>query len=180
MADTSTTCGSTCQRVNARELKAPSSGLDATGARRVEHDQRLYIHNISSLIFSSTPCTSRHAFSSALAYFLRFAYLHTAHHRPQSAATDPYHPGLQIVSRSDRRRTLLVRPRVFVVASIRQSANTHPPTLLTQSCSPDRSGHNVVVGRNGSGKSNFFSGELPCCEPERRLMLGQHSPSPTD
>lgn len=31
--------------------------------------------------------------------------------------------------------------------------------------------HNVVVGRNGSGKSNFFYGKLLCLKPELRFLI---------
>lgn len=53
---------------------------------------------------------------------------------------------LQVVSRSNGRGPILVSC-LF-------------PSRLSDSAHCDcSSGHNVIVGRNGSGKSNFFSGE---------------------
>lgn len=64
-------------------------------------------------------------------------------HCEQDAHQADHHSGLQKV---DQLRLPL-----------RNSADTRPSYKSTTDIDPFSPGHNVVVGRNGSGKSNFFS-----------------------
>ena len=70
-----------------------------------------------------------------------------------AAHQDDHHPGLQVLPGPDDGRPVLVS---------RGKERCRPGKA---DCSP---GHNVVVGRNGSGKSNFFSGQSASTEARFR------------